>query len=115
MDPDLNLIDVIDHVASLKGSMFRIVLSKRVGGTILRACKNTSIIVELCVAETMSVRWCLEMTKYLNWDNILIRYDALTVVDCIQGHSVVVEIDPIMDDCLCTLSNFSYTIVFCKT
>lgn len=45
--------------------------------TIMCACKKEVISVEACVVEAMGVRWCLEMARDLNWDDVLIRFDAL--------------------------------------
>lgn len=75
--------------------------------TIIRVCKKEDFSVEPCVAKAMGVRWCLEIANVLNWNNILIRSDALMVADCIQGHSLVAAITPIVDDCLCIMYNFN--------
>ncbi|XP_058727050.1 uncharacterized protein LOC131598471 [Vicia villosa] len=74
----------------------------------LAACRRELVQVEVAVGEAMAVRWGLTLAKDLNLEKIVIKSDAKVVVDCVNGLSRMVALDPVIVDIKESLSSFMF-------
>lgn len=50
-------------------------------------------------AEAVAICWSLQVVQKLKVNRIIIQFDALHVVDCINSISVLTDIGHIVEDC----------------
>lgn len=62
------------------------------------------ISVSPLVAECMGLRWCLARAMEKQLCNVIVELDAESVVNCLHGASLLVDIAPLILDCLEYLS-----------
>lgn len=69
------------------------------------ACKREDIVVSPLLAEALGVRWALQISDQLGISNAAIFTDAETVAKCINRSLQIMEISPVIIDCLKLLVN----------
>ncbi|XP_058760149.1 uncharacterized protein LOC131633451 [Vicia villosa] len=74
----------------------------------LAACRRENMQVEVAVGEAMAVRWGLSLAKDLNLEKIVIKSDAKVVVDCVNGFSKLVALEPVIVDIKESLRFFNF-------
>ena len=63
------------------------------------ACKKEELITDPVMAETLAIRWCLNLAKERALQDIIIQSDALAVVECFRGSNSLACIALIILDC----------------
>lgn len=53
---------------------------------VIASSRKELIIIDSAIAEILATRWSLQLAKKLKVERILVQYDALNVVDCINSH-----------------------------
>ncbi|XP_058746597.1 uncharacterized protein LOC131619526 [Vicia villosa] len=80
---------------------------------LLAATQRITSFVAPGTAEALGIRWDLQLAKEPELDKVVLQSDALAVVDCINGVSLVLDLDPIVMDCRSFRSSlFSSTVMF---
>ncbi|XP_058776247.1 uncharacterized protein LOC131650559 [Vicia villosa] len=87
------------------------VVLNRDDSVVMSACKRLEVSVSPCMAEAMAVKWALSLVQSLHFDNFVIQSDALQVVNCISGLSVIADIVPIVADCKSLLASFKNVVI----
>lgn len=77
----------------------------------LAAANCLSNHADVITAEILAIRWSLQLAKSMKIEKFIIQYDALVLVDCINGSNFIVALDPIVSDCKLLLGSFSDSIL----
>jgi hypothetical protein len=71
------------------------------------ACKKEELITDPVMAETLAIRWCLNLAKERGLQDIIIQSDALAVVECFRGSNSLACIALIILDCKVLMNEFN--------
>ncbi|XP_058763226.1 uncharacterized protein LOC131636630 [Vicia villosa] len=79
---------------------------------VLSACKVEAMNVEVAMAETLAIRWSLNLARSKNIEKVLVQSDCLSAVDCINCFSNIAVLEPIAADCrnLCNSFNCAFVV-----
>lgn len=69
------------------------------------------MMVEPLVVEFLAISWCLGVSMEMKLDRILLQYDALEAVDCINGYQHISAVEHIAEDCRLVLKSFKFAVV----
>ncbi|GAU37237.1 hypothetical protein TSUD_375390 [Trifolium subterraneum] len=90
----------VDAGCSMSGPIvWGLVLRNSDGETILSVCKREEISVDPLMAETLGVRWALQLVIDQGINSVSIHSDAANVVNCINRKSSFAAINLIAEDC----------------
>ncbi|GAU47092.1 hypothetical protein TSUD_369250 [Trifolium subterraneum] len=78
---------------------------------ILSACRFEEIYTCPILAEALGIRWAIQTAIDLNYNQVTIVSDALTIVKGIEGKTCPAEVALIVQDCISLCSNFMHVAV----
>lgn len=94
------------------GTSWGIVFKDGEGAITYSACKREDIVVSPLLAEALGIRWALQISAQLGISNAAILTDAETVTKCINQNLQIMEVNPVITDCLNLLSRGGEFICF---
>lgn len=85
---------------------FDCVLKNHVGKIVLDTSHKECITVGMTNAETMPLRWSLQLARQLSIEKVVVQSDALIAVDCINFLAPNVNLNFLSSDCRQFLASF---------
>ncbi|XP_058776145.1 uncharacterized protein LOC131650453 [Vicia villosa] len=83
------------------------------GDVLMVATQRMSCFASPSIVEAFGIKWGLQLAKNAQIDNVTVQYDALGVVDCVNGVSYAVDLEPIVLDCQFLIKSFvSVAVLF---
>ncbi|GAU29911.1 hypothetical protein TSUD_148190 [Trifolium subterraneum] len=81
------------------------------GSVIFSACRFEEIHTSPILAEALAIRWAIRTAIDLNYNQVTIVSDALTIVKDIEGKTCPAKVELIVQDCISLCSNFMHVAV----